>query len=457
MLSTTVSVASNAINTEKTIPNNQTDNHPQNSDFPQQLSGAIQSQDDKSQNKETTDNEHADKLTIQSNENQQETTPTDLTLLAQWLPLSVPAPATITPTDTTASTNIESSLATGSLSTTVQSLTAQTSSMTSPKTPTETASGSAGDFINGLHNIVSQQNVHANETTTTHQIADTSSFDTALPAENQLRENTALKNATIANANVGHSILKDTSTLVGNQNTSLASNSHLLNLQSALTQGTTSTSTSKTTASNDTTLLTAANIDPSSLTTDAAFVVTPGTTLQGHTGAQSTFNGGIGQASISTPLSDPQWRQDFQDKIMWFSSQSVKGAEIHLNPESLGPIKVHFHTDGNQTNVILTATHPATREIIEQSLSQLRQSLQENNSNQQNTLTVQLHHQQDNHQSLAQHQQSRQDLWQSQSERIASSSSNNQKNDPQDERLMQIATTNLSNGISGASGIDFYI
>lgn len=81
------------------------------------------------------------------------------------------------------------------------------------------------------------------------------------------------------------------------------------------------------------------------------------------------------QTTISTPLSQTAWAEDFSQKITWMATQRNQSAELHLNPPQLGPLDVVLKMNGDQASAIFTSPHAAVRDAIEQAIPKLREML----------------------------------------------------------------------------------
>lgn len=79
--------------------------------------------------------------------------------------------------------------------------------------------------------------------------------------------------------------------------------------------------------------------------------------------------------AIATPLQQPQWADDFSQKVTWLATQRVQSAELHLNPAQLGPLEVSLKLNGDQASVQFISAHAVVRDAIEQSLPRLRDML----------------------------------------------------------------------------------
>ncbi len=103
-------------------------------------------------------------------------------------------------------------------------------------------------------------------------------------------------------------------------------------------------------------------------TTATAFSVpTPQTAGATHTA--------VAQATVSTPLHQPQWGEDFSQKVTWLATQRTQSAELHLNPAQLGPLEISLKLHGDQATLQFTSAHAAVRDAIEQSIPRLRDML----------------------------------------------------------------------------------
>ncbi len=88
---------------------------------------------------------------------------------------------------------------------------------------------------------------------------------------------------------------------------------------------------------------------------------------------------------IDVPVTDTRWGEALGERVMWMTGQKLGSAEIRLNPQELGPVKIEIKLDDNQAQVHFTAQHAATREAIEQALPRLRELLQSEGLNLANT------------------------------------------------------------------------
>jgi flagellar hook-length control protein FliK len=76
--------------------------------------------------------------------------------------------------------------------------------------------------------------------------------------------------------------------------------------------------------------------------------------------------------AISTALNSPNWAQDFGNRIVWIAKNDQQAAQININPPQLGPIQITISLNGDQASAAFASPHPEVRQVIQESLSQLR-------------------------------------------------------------------------------------
>ena len=82
--------------------------------------------------------------------------------------------------------------------------------------------------------------------------------------------------------------------------------------------------------------------------------------------------------TITIPLGNSGWADDFSQKINWMSMQKNQVAELHLNPPDLGPLNVVLKISDNQATALFTSPHSAVREAVENAMPKLREILANN-------------------------------------------------------------------------------
>lgn len=83
-------------------------------------------------------------------------------------------------------------------------------------------------------------------------------------------------------------------------------------------------------------------------------------------------------STITTPLGNNGWADEFSQKIRWISNQQNQVAELHLNPPNLGPLDVMLKISDNQATALFASPHGAVRDAVENALPKLREILADN-------------------------------------------------------------------------------
>nr|WP_256489683.1 flagellar hook-length control protein FliK [Pleionea sp. CnH1-48] len=81
----------------------------------------------------------------------------------------------------------------------------------------------------------------------------------------------------------------------------------------------------------------------------------------------------------TTPLDlySRNWQGDFSQKINWMKQSGLETAQIELDPPELGPLNVKIVQQNGVTQIAVQVHHSQTRDLIEQNLDRLRDSLSE--------------------------------------------------------------------------------
>lgn len=82
--------------------------------------------------------------------------------------------------------------------------------------------------------------------------------------------------------------------------------------------------------------------------------------------------------SVQVPFQDPKWGEQMINKVLWLSSQSIKSAEIHLNPAELGPVELKIQVHQDQATIQVQAQNASVREALEMHVHRLREALANN-------------------------------------------------------------------------------
>lgn len=82
--------------------------------------------------------------------------------------------------------------------------------------------------------------------------------------------------------------------------------------------------------------------------------------------------------SVELPVSPGAWADKVNDKIVWLANQKIQFAEIHLNPQDLGPMEVKINVQNDQATVTFNSQHQGVRELLEMNVNRLREMMSEN-------------------------------------------------------------------------------
>ncbi|TAN48435.1 MAG: flagellar hook-length control protein FliK [Methylococcaceae bacterium] len=102
----------------------------------------------------------------------------------------------------------------------------------------------------------------------------------------------------------------------------------------------------------------------------------PGTLSMPATARSDSGNAAQLPAPVATPLGQPGWDREFNDRVVWMAGKSLDSAEIHLNPPHLGPIEVRISLDQDQqASIQFISSHAQVREAIEAAAPRLREMM----------------------------------------------------------------------------------
>jgi len=98
---------------------------------------------------------------------------------------------------------------------------------------------------------------------------------------------------------------------------------------------------------------------------------------QSSSPAPARLDGGMMTLTLATPLQSPAWGQALNQQVIWMAGQGIKGAEIQINPQELGPVGIRIQiSHDHQASVSFTSSHAHVRDSIEASLGRLRDALE---------------------------------------------------------------------------------
>ena len=79
--------------------------------------------------------------------------------------------------------------------------------------------------------------------------------------------------------------------------------------------------------------------------------------------------------SITTPIQDNRWAQDFSERIVWVAKNDQQVAQINISPAQLGPVQITLNLNGDQASIAFASPHAEVRKAIEDAMPNLREML----------------------------------------------------------------------------------
>jgi len=80
--------------------------------------------------------------------------------------------------------------------------------------------------------------------------------------------------------------------------------------------------------------------------------------------------------AMTKPFSHPEWKQEFNDRVIWMQNKGIPSAELRINPNNLGPISIRIKMDADQqANIAINVQNAGVREAVEAALPRLREML----------------------------------------------------------------------------------
>ena len=114
----------------------------------------------------------------------------------------------------------------------------------------------------------------------------------------------------------------------------------------------------------------------------ATFGVTPSEPVQ------ATFNTNAptpASLTLAPRVASEEWNNALGKQMVWMAHANQQVAELHLNPQDLGPLKVTLIMNDNHAQVMFTSSHQPVLAAVEAALPQLRTTLAESGINLGNT------------------------------------------------------------------------
>jgi flagellar hook-length control protein FliK len=79
------------------------------------------------------------------------------------------------------------------------------------------------------------------------------------------------------------------------------------------------------------------------------------------------------QDQLTTALNAPHFGNALQDKLKQYALNNIQEITLKVNPEQMGPIEIKLHLNQQQVSVAMVVQQTDTRQLVEQSLMNLRE------------------------------------------------------------------------------------
>jgi flagellar hook-length control protein FliK len=90
---------------------------------------------------------------------------------------------------------------------------------------------------------------------------------------------------------------------------------------------------------------------------------------------QTQHTAPTGNPTVTTPLQDNRWAQDFSERIVWVAKNDQQVAQINISPAQLGPVQITLNMNGDQASIAFASPHAEVRKAIEDAMPNLREML----------------------------------------------------------------------------------
>jgi flagellar hook-length control protein FliK len=85
--------------------------------------------------------------------------------------------------------------------------------------------------------------------------------------------------------------------------------------------------------------------------------------------------------AIPQPVASPAWSDALGDRVIWMVGQQHQGAELRLNPPSLGPLEIKLSISDGQATLTFNTQHMPVKEALEAATPRLREMFGESGIN----------------------------------------------------------------------------
>lgn len=86
----------------------------------------------------------------------------------------------------------------------------------------------------------------------------------------------------------------------------------------------------------------------------------------------------VAEAALRVPVRHPEFGQAVGERLVWLVKNDVQEAKIRLDPPNLGPLEINVSVKDDRASILIHASHPVTRDVLEAEAPRLRGMLGDN-------------------------------------------------------------------------------
>jgi len=79
--------------------------------------------------------------------------------------------------------------------------------------------------------------------------------------------------------------------------------------------------------------------------------------------------------NLQMPVQSQEFLQGMAQKLVWFVSEKIQSAQIHVNPPELGPVDMKIQVSKDQAQIQIQSPHAVVREMLEGTAHRLREMM----------------------------------------------------------------------------------
>jgi flagellar hook-length control protein FliK len=79
--------------------------------------------------------------------------------------------------------------------------------------------------------------------------------------------------------------------------------------------------------------------------------------------------------NLQLPVQSSEWQDGLAQKLVWFVSEKIQSAKIHVNPPELGPIEMKIQVSKDQAQIHIQSPHAIVRDLLEGTAQRLREMM----------------------------------------------------------------------------------